>query len=372
MRKGLPDRKHFLGKTLPNFPNHKIVDHVGSGSNGHVYRAHAEEIEGDLAFKFVPTENLPVDPEQRGLYLVEAQKANSLENACVVRCVDVLPWEDKALARTFVVFVCQYISGSSLKQFIKKNRHDIHVAFVENFLTTMFSLLFELDQRGIEHGDQHAGNVLVSRSKYDLTDAITFKVTDFGISEVAGMNHKSDYLSVAHILKDLLECIKYQELIPRDRYVFDILRHDFLERHLIETDLMADPVARNPEELDKKLRAVDDEFRKASRQHTSTQMVTPFDYPNCEQIGNSHLLLNNLYSDRLLGLAEIQGRSNLVLTGPRGCGKTTVFRALSLDYIISVESDEPSNLQSVGVYYRCDDLYFSFPRYELPERPEAL
>ena len=296
-----------------------------------MYRAHAEEIEGDLAFKFVPTENLPADPEQCGVYLVEAKKANSLEDSCVVRYVDVLPWEDDALGRTFVVFVCQYISGSSLEQFIKTNRHNIHVAFVENFLSTMFSLLFELDLRGIEHGDLHAGNVLVSRSTYDLRGETTFKVTDFGITEVTGVNHKSDYLFVAQILKDMLECIKYQELLPRDRYVFNILRHDFLGRHLIETDTMADPLARNPKGLDKKLSSVDDEFRKASREHTSTQMATPFDYPNCEQIGNSHLLLSNLYSDRLLGLAEIQGRSNLVLTGPRGCGKTTVFRALSLD-----------------------------------------
>ena len=150
MRKHLPDWKHFLDKTLPTFPNHKIVERIGSGCNGHVYRAHAEEIEGDLAFKFVPTENLPADPEQCGVYLVEAKKANSLEDSCVVRYVDVLPWEDDALGRTFVVFVCQYISGSSLEQFIKTNRHNIHVAFVENFLSTMFSLLFELDLSGRE------------------------------------------------------------------------------------------------------------------------------------------------------------------------------------------------------------------------------
>ena len=214
--------------------------------------------------------------------------------------------------------------------------------------------------------------MLVSRSKYDLSGEATFKVTDFGITEVTDTDHSSDYLSVAQILRDLLDCISYQEQTSRDRYVFDILRRDFLDRHLIETNQMADPLARNPAGLDKKLRAVDDAFRKANSEYTSTQMVTPFDYPNCEQMGSSHLLLKNLYSDRLLGLAEIRGRSNLVLTGPRGCGKTTVFRALSLDYVTSVDADEPSNLKFIGVYYRCDDLYFSFPRYELPERPEAI
>ena len=101
-------------------------------------------------------------------------------------------------------------------------------------------------------------------------------------------------------------------------------------------------------------------------------MVTPFDYPNCEQMGNAHLLLKSLYSDRLLGLSEIQAQCNLVLTGPRGCGKTTVFRALSLEYAMSVDVDDPEEIRFIGVYYRCDDLYFSFPRYELPVRGAAL
>ena len=271
-----------------------------------------------------------------------------------------------------MVFICQYVAGPSLKQFIKKHSNDISVTFIETFLKTMFNLLFELQQRNMQHGDLHAGNVLVPQSTFNLTGETTFKVTDFGIIEGTGVPHQSDYLSVAHILRDLLACISYQDQTPRDRYVSDKLRLDFLGRHLIETDTLADPSARNAKELNNKLRAVDDDFVKASREHNSAQMVTPFDYPNCEQMGSSHLLLKNLYSDRLLGLSEIRARSNLVLTGPRGCGKTTVFRALSLDYLTSVDADDPSRIEFVGVYYRCDDLYFSFPRYESPKRMEAI
>ena len=260
----------------------------------------------------------------------------------------------------------------SLKEFIKKKKNDISVAFVEKFLSTMFGLLHELKLRGMEHGDLHSGNVLVSKSQYSLTNEATFKVTDFGITEIAGTSHTSDYLFVAGILKDLLQCIQYADLNSRDRYAYNHFRSDFLGRHLIETDPLADPFARNPRMLSNKLLSMDDEYHKAVRGHSVTKMVTPFDYPNCEQMGNSHLLMRNLYSDRLLGLPEIRARSNLVLTGPRGCGKTTVFRALSMDYLISVENDDPDTLPFFGVYYRCDDLYFSFPRYQLPERPEAM
>ena len=369
MRRNLPDRDHFLGKRFPFFANHEIVEHIGSGAIGRVYRAHAARIDGDLAFKCVPVENLPADPEQRELYLEEAKKANALVSQCVVPYVDVQTWNDPELSRDFVVFVCQYVSGLPLDRFVKKHRRDIEVGLIEGFLSTMFGFLFELKQRGMVHGDLHAGNVLVARSDFDLRGEVQFWVTDFGISELTEGAHRSDYLGVADMLRRLLECINYQEQRARDRYVFEVLRNEFLGRHLIETDSIADTLAGNPRGLQEKLDSVDDMFAQAYRARMKTEMVTPFDYPNCEQIGDAHLLLRSLYSDRLLGLSEIQARSNLVLTGPRGCGKTTVFRALSLDYAMSVGNDDPSSLRFIGVYYRCDDLYFSFPRYELPTRP---
>ena len=372
VRKHLPDPNHFIGKLVPRHPNYRIIERIGSGNNGHVYRAHAEGISGDLAVKFVPTENLPKDDATRDSYLAEARKANSLQNQCAVRCIDVVPWEDLVLDRQFILFVNQYIDGSSLSEFIKQNPDRLTVSFVEEFLFSMLGLLYEMGERGIEHGDLHAGNVLVSRSRFSLDDSTNFRVTDFGITEVTGVDHRDDYLFVAQMLRDLLERISWQDLDPRDRYVYETLRHDYLGRHLIETDPLADALARNARLMHEKLRNVDVMYRQAVQDHVERPMNTPFDYPNCEQMGSSHLLLKNLYSDRLLGLAEIRSRQNVVLTGPRGCGKTTVFRALSLDYLTSVDADSPGSLGFIGVYYRCDDLYFSFPRYKHPERAEAI
>ena len=372
MRRHLPPRNHFLGKTFPFLPHHQVAEHIGSGFNGHVYRLHADNINSDLALKVVPTENLPADEEGRERYLTEAKKANVLHNQCVVRYQDVRHWYDEQLARTFVVFICEYVHGQSLERYLKTNRRDIDVSVIEDFLRTMFSLLHELKERGISHGDLHAGNVLVSRSPFDLTEHIQFRVTDFGVADVTATDHNSDFLFVAGILEKLLQCIDYQQHDARDRFAFNILRNDFLGRHLIETNPLADSLAGNPREMLQKLNTIDTLFGDAKRKHTVTEMLTPFDYPNCEQMGNAHLLLKNLYSDRLLGLAEIQAKCNLVLTGPRGCGKTTVFRALSLEYAISVDVDYPSDVHFIGVYYRCDDLYFSFPRYELPDREAAF
>ena len=367
MRKNLPKKELFLGKTIPQVPGFIIEEHVASGSNGHVFRAFNESTNSEFAFKIIPVDNLP--PSE---YLDEAKKANRLDNPSVVRYHNVVNYSGPEVQ--CVIFICDYVKGKSLKEYIeqKQSRSNIDIPFIEEFLLTMFGLLYELKQREYQHGDLHAGNILVAKSDFDMYGRTTFRVTDFGVRELTGSTtHADDYLYVAETLKKLLECVDYRDCGGRDRYIHNIICHEFLERHLIETDTTADPLACNPRGLADKLRSLEGQYR-TTNEITVAKLTTPFDYPNCEQIGNSHLLLKNLYSDLLLGLSEIRARSNLMLTGPRGCGKTTVFRALSLEYLISTNNDNPDSINYIGIYYRCDDLYFSFPRYEYPERSEAL
>lgn len=370
MRRNLPPYQPFIGKSVPPHP-HVIREYIDSGNNGHVFRAIDASTGSELAFKIVPASNLPDGPDNRS-YLAEATKANSLQHDSVVKCINAAAYTDPENAVDCFVFMYDYVKGTSLRRYMASQKSEIDITFVEGFLRTMFELLFELQQRGYEHGDLHSGNVLVAERDYDLYDRVVFRVTDFGTRELTVQSqHASDYLALAQMLRELLHCIEYRDCDGRDRYVYDVLRHEFLGRHLIETNALADPLACNPRELAKKLDAFDDQYRDKKRP-VAAKLVTPFDYPSCEQIGESDLLLQTLYSDRVLGLSEIQGRSNLVLTGPRGCGKTTVFRALSLKYLASVGQERPQDVKYVGVYYRCDDLYFAFPRYRCPDRPEAL
>ena len=314
---------------------------------------------------------MPIENVRSLQYLDEAKRANLLENQSVVRHFETV--EDEIFGIRCIVFVCDFVRGTNLRDYIKRNRSDIDVSFIENFLRSMFALLFELKGRGFVHGDLHEGNILVSKSDYDVYGRVVFRVTDFGVGQITGSSaHANDYLYVANTLRQLLECVIYQDCGGRDRFVYDVLRLDFLQRHLVETNSLADEFALNPQGMLEKLDSLDEHYRRQSQEEAGSKMVTPFDYPNCEQIGNHHLLLKALYSDRLLGLTDVQARSNLVLTGPRGCGKTTVFRAMSLDYLISTENDAPANMQFIGIYYRCDDLYFAFPRYKHPDREPAL
>lgn len=369
MRRNLPPKDLFLGKSIPRIPDYTITDYVASGNNGLLYRAFNEKVGNECAIKIVPIENIGSED-----HLEEARKANRLDSASVVRYQDVVYYSDRDAH--YVVFRCDYVKGHSLRDYIEKKalRENVDIPFIKIFLGTMFNLLFELKQRGYQHGDLHAGNILVAKSDFDMSGQVTFRVTDFGVRKLTGQAaHASDYLYVAETLRKLLDVVDYRDCSGPQRYVYEVLRNEFLGRHLIETDPTADPVAGDPREMNSKLDRLERQYYDENDQHaTPRSMLTPFDFPSCEQIGNSHLLLQSLYSDRLLGLREIQSRSNIVLTGPRGCGKTTVFKALSLDYLMATGGDGPESVSYVGIYYRCDDLYFAFPRYSVAERLDAI
>ena len=368
MRTRLPPVDNFRDMTLSELPGYILEEYVDSGSNGHVFRAFSRDTGSNLAVKVVPVGNLTIDPER----VNEAQLANQIVHQSVVRYVQMFPFSDRRSGTECIVFVCEYIEGENLKQFVHRRREEISVPFAERFLRTMFELLYELKTRGMVHGDLHAGNVIVSPGEFDVYRRPSFRVTDFRVraDERPGAELR-DYLYVAETLRMLLATVEYTECEGRDRYAFNVLRDEFLSRHLTEVNPLVDELVGNPRRLLRKLDSIDDRYRAAAERPVTT-LSSPFDYPNCEQIGDSNLLLKALYSDRLLGLSEIRRRSNLVLTGPRGCGKTTVYRALSLDYLMATESDNPSDVSYVGLYYRCDDLYFAFSRYQKPNREDAL
>lgn len=371
MVKHLLRAEWFISRQIPRFSDYSIVEHVDSGTNGHLFRAVNDLTGGTLAYKVVPVANLPENGTDQQVHLNEARIANEMEHDSVVKCIDVVPWRHTELPHACVVFVCNYIDGPNLNRYVKANRSAITVDFVERFLEVMFEILHELKARNRQHGDLHPGNILVSTPRFEIHPRPRFWVTDFGVRAltVRDTDH-NDYLALAHILKFLLEAVDYVKSMGRDRYAFGVLRDEVCARHLLETDPSADELAFNPPALLAKLETIDERYAEL-QSPTQGTLSSPFDYPNCEQIGNSHLLLKSLYSNRLLGLSEIQRRSNLVITGPRGCGKTTVFRALSLIYRVSTDDDRPRDVSFVGIYYRCDDLYFAFPRYRTPARQEG-
>ncbi len=370
MRKYLPDINYFNGKQVPGQSGeYKIVEHRGSGDNAHVFRAYSDRLKLDIAIKIIPRQNIKSENWKQ-----EYQRANMLRSQIAVRFFAVEEWRDFDHGIDCVVLISDYIRGANLKEYIQKNKGKISVNFIIDFLQNLFSLFAEMDERPFQHGDLHSGNILIEDQSSSLIGPdYAFKVTEFGTTSASENGaEKDDFEQLAFILKDLLENVDYQSSGSLEKFTFNILNDHFLAKHLVETDTTRDPYARRPKKLFDHLNEIESEFDKIQSDKAVKKITDPFEYLSCEQIGDSHSLLKALYSDRFLGLSDIETRNNLVLTGPRGCGKSTVFKSLSLQHRLIINEDHPDKLTHIGVYYRCDDLYFAFPRYMTPDRQEAL
>jgi serine/threonine protein kinase len=369
MRKYRPDKEYFIGKQVPEQPGEFIiVEHKGSGGNGHVFRAHSDELRHDIAVKIIPRQNLKDNWKE------EYQKANLLGSRRVVNFFGVDEWNDPEHSIDCIMLLSDYISGGALRDYIQQNKNNISIGFIVTFLREMFDLFHKMAGRDFQHGDLHYGNVLVEDQSSSLVGPdYAFRITDFGVTSATEHGQvKNDFENLAFILKELLENVDYQSAGPLEKYTFNILNDHFLAKHLMESDTTRDPYARRPQKLFERLIEIESDFDKIQIDRASKKITDPFEYLSCEQIGNSHSLLRTLYSNRFLGLSDIETRENLVLTGPRGCGKSTVFRSLSLPHRLVIDEDHPDKLSYIGIYYRCDDLYFAFPRYKIPDRQEAF
>jgi serine/threonine protein kinase len=366
----LHDPEWFIGKQIPGQGDYCIKKRLGTGLNAQVFAAHSVELARDVACKVIPKYNLIGQDENPPSWKSEITKANQIVSARVVKIFAFGEW--KTPECECIYLLSDLVRGKSLREYLKE-RKAIDFVFAVTLLEELLDFLRELRLQKLTHGDLHSGNILVE----DRSDALTgppygFRVTDFGVAPATtGARLLDDFEQVGAILRETLGLIDYQKLLPQDRVVFEFLRDDLLGKKFLEHDPSFDSGARDPRALFSALL----EARKSStRAAISTRrfLATPFDYLSCEQIGEAHVLLKELYSDKMLGLPEIEDRNNLVLTGPRGCGKTTVFRCLSIKHRVRTDDDSLESVGYIGVYYRCDDLYYSFPRYRAPTRAEGI
>lgn len=365
MKKNLPNIDYFIGKNIPGHENIEVQKHIDSGLNGHVFKAYDPDLNKYFACKIIPFTNLNVESNSDE-WKVEAKHANILDSSVVVRCQFSAEWKDKEKDIDCIVLCFDFIDGVSLRKYIEENKGNINVGFIKELLHSLFGLLFELNVRDISHGDLHSGNILIEEeNKYQLKPRVVYRVTDFGVGKLTSSpNIKDDYERLAVVLKKLLENVNFQNLSAKERFIFNELNNSFLGKFLTEHDITREPIARNPKLMDRYLDDLSNKFSMVDLDVEQSPLSTPFDYLSCEQIGESHSILKALYSDKFLGLDDIESKNNIVLTGPRGCGKSTVFKSLSLSHKTLVNTSEPENTDYIGIYYRCEDLYYAFSRYK--------
>lgn len=159
----------MVGKTISHY---KILEKLGEGGMGVVYKAHDLKLDRDVAIKFLSASHTPTELDKTR-FIHEARAASALEhqNICTIHEIDETP--DGQL---FLVMPCY--EGTSLNEKIEKGPLSISEAI--DIAIQIADGLQAANEKGIVHRDIKSSNIFIT-SKGQV------KVMDFGLARSAGM-----------------------------------------------------------------------------------------------------------------------------------------------------------------------------------------
>jgi serine/threonine protein kinase len=149
---------------------YKIIDVVGKGGMGIVYRAEDTKLKRNVALKFMPPELL-LDEEAKERFVLEARSAAALShpNICTIHEID----EEEG--RSFIAM--EYVEGQTLRN--KIDRGPIDIEEILNIAIQVAKGMEQAHKKGIVHRDIKSANIMV-------TDSGQAKIMDFGLAKVKG------------------------------------------------------------------------------------------------------------------------------------------------------------------------------------------
>ena len=161
----------MIGQTISHY---KILEKLGEGGMGVVYKAHDTQLDRDVALKFLPPE-LTRDTESKERFVHEAKAASALEHSNICNIHEIGETDD---GRSFIVMACY--SGETVKDKIKRSPLSVDEAV--DIATQIAQGLAKAHEKGIVHRDIKPANIMVTE------DAVA-KILDFGLAKLSGLSH---------------------------------------------------------------------------------------------------------------------------------------------------------------------------------------
>jgi len=157
----------MIGQTISHY---KILEKLGEGGMGVVYKAHDIRLNRTVALKFLP-ERINKDETAKARFLLEAQAAAGLNHPGICTIYGIEEHEGS------LSIAMEYVDGGTLRDFISARKSTI-----ANTIQTAIQIgeaLAEAHSKGIVHRDIKSDNIM-------LTSKGHAKVMDFGLAKLKG------------------------------------------------------------------------------------------------------------------------------------------------------------------------------------------
>lgn len=203
----------MIGAILSHY---KILEKLGEGGMGVVYKAEDTKLKRTVALKFLPR-GLEANEPERARFLQEAQAASALNHPNVCTIYDIAEHE----SQQFIVM--EFVDGKTLRQLVPVQKQQTAI----DHAIQIGEALQEAHSKGIVHRDIKTDNVMVNSQN-------RVKVMDFGLAKLKGSLKLTKTSSTVGTLAYMApEQIEGGEVDARsDIFSFGVLLYEMLTGHL--------------------------------------------------------------------------------------------------------------------------------------------
>ena len=164
---------------------YRIIEKLGQGGMGVVYRAEDMKLDRSVAIKMLP-HGIGADEDQKTRFLQEARAASAIDHVNIgsIYGIDETPDGDLFIAMAFY-------EGETLKERIRKGQVPLEEAV--GIATQIARGMAQAHEKGIIHRDLKPANIILTRDG-------TVKIIDFGLAKfVAGAQLTRSGISVGTV-----------------------------------------------------------------------------------------------------------------------------------------------------------------------------
>ena len=160
----------MIGQTISHY---RILEKLGEGGMGIVYKAEDTKLKRTVALKFLPKEYTK-DKEAKERFIQEAQAAAGLDHQYICNVYEINETEENQM---FIAMA--HYEGETLKEKIAS--HPLPISKAINITIQIAEGLKEAHEKGIVHRDIKSANIMITKKDQA-------KIMDFGLAKLKGQS----------------------------------------------------------------------------------------------------------------------------------------------------------------------------------------